>query len=70
MCLYIILINLADSLQMLCSYALNLDVMATDDLLKHTCMLAVEQGDLHDHDWIAICVMHADTMHEFMSVHS
>ena len=35
--------------------------MATDDLLKHAyaCMLAVQQGDLRDHDWIATCMMHA-----------
>ena len=54
---------------MLSSYAaLNSVVMATADLLKHACMLAVQQGDLCDHDWIATCMMHADTMHEFMSV--
>ena len=48
---------------MLASYALNSDVMATDDLLKHACMLAVQQGDLRDHDWIA-SYMHDACIHE------
>ena len=55
---------------MLSSHALNSDVMATDDLLKHACILAVQQGDLHGYDWIAIYMIHADTMHASMSVSS
>ena len=53
---------------MLSSYAaLNSVVMATADLLKHAYMLAVQQGDLCDHDWIAIYTMHADTMYASIS---